>query len=513
MMKSLKESPWLRPEIILMALFSIVVHLIVRNNLEYHRDELLYFSLGLHPAAGYASLPPLTGWAAWLMKSIFGFSLFAVRFLPALLGGALIMLCAAIAKETGGSRYSSFLAGLGLLISIFYLRTYGMFQPVPIEIFLWTFAIYVIIRYINTNDDRFLLLFGIIAGISLLNKYLAAMLYIGLAAIIPFTRYREVFKRRMFWIGLGAGFLIFLPNFVWQIFRGFPVFHHMSQLYDTQLVHMDIKLFLTEQLLMPFAGSVFTIAGLISLLSGERIKKFRFLGFLALFVIIGLMLLKGKSYYTLGIFPLLITVGAVSYDYWFRPKWLRIIFPVLLVLLTLPVVPIGLPVLPADGLVRYFDILEKKYGLQQGRRFEDGSIHSLPQDYADMLGWEEMASLANKAYQLIDDKRSAFIYCENYGEAGAITVIGKKYGLPEAISFNESFQYWIPQQFNPDIKSVVYINDEPGDDVKAIFRKITLIGKISNPDAREYGIGVYLCEEPAGSFNEFWKARLKEQAR
>ena len=104
-----------------------------------------------------------------------------------------------------------------------------------------------------------------------------------------------------------------------------------------------------------------------------------------------------------------------------------------------------------------------------GRRFEDGSIHSLPQDYADMLGWEEMTSLADKAYNMIGDKESAFIYGENYGEAGAITVIGKKYGLPEAVSFNESFQYWIPVQFNPDIKSVIYINDEPGDDIKGSY--------------------------------------------
>jgi hypothetical protein len=127
-----------------------------------------------------------------------------------------------------------------------------------------------------------------------------------------------------------------------------------------------------------------------------------------------------------------------------------------------------------------------------------------------MLGWEEMTALAAKAYNMIGDKESAFIFAENYGEAGAITVIGKKYGLPEAVSFNESFQYWAPRQFNPDIKSVIYINDEPGDDVKAIFRKITLIGRISNPNAREYGIGVYLCEEPAGRFNDFWKGRMSQ---
>lgn len=509
-MKSADRISWLLPEIIFLALFSIVTHFIFINNLEYHRDELLYFSLGMHPAAGYASVPPLTAWIAWLMQNIFGYSVFAVRLYPALLSGAMILLVASLARELGGTRYASFLSALGLLISIFFMRTYTLFQPVCTEIFLWTFSIYMIIKYINTKNYKFLVAFGIIAGISLLNKYLAGMLFIGLLLIIPFTEYRDVFRKKMFWAGIGAGFLIFLPNLAWQVVKGFPVFHHMNELYATQLVHMDYSLFLSEQLLMPFAGTMLTVAGLIFLFTGEKMKKYRFLGFLAVFIIAGLMLLKGKSYYTLGIFPLLVTAGAASYDYWLKKTWIRILFPVLLIILTIPLIPMGLPVFNTAGLIKYFNTLDKKYGIDVGRRFEDGSIHSLPQDYADMLGWEELTSLADKAYQMIGDKQAAFIYGENYGQAGAITVIGKKYGLPSALSFNESFQYWIPMQFNPDIKSIVYINNEPGEDLIAIFRKVTLVGRIGNPDARERGTGVFLFEEPVGSFNEFWKERLKD---
>jgi hypothetical protein len=110
---------------------------------------------------------------------------------------------------------------------------------------------------------------------------------------------------------------------------------------------------------------------------------------------------------------------------------------------------------------------------------------------------------------MIGDKKASFIYCENYGQAGAITIIGKKYGLPEAVSFNESFRYWIPLKFDPDITSFVYINGKLGKDVQMLFNKITLVGKISNPDAREYGTSVYLCENPNSSFNVFWTNRLK----
>ena len=255
-MKSQGEKSWLKPEILFIALVSIVIHLVFINNLEYQRDELLYFSLGMHPAAGYVSVPPLIGWVAWLMQNIFGYSLFAVRLFPALLGGAIILLSAEIARELGGSRYASFLSAIGLIISVFFLRTYLLFQPVHIELFLWTLSIYQIIKYINTKNDKYLISFGIVAGFTLLNKYLAGILYLGMILIIPFTSYRDVLRNRKFWIGMAAAFLIFLPNLAWQAVKGFPVFHHMNELYDEQLVHMNYPLFLAEQLLMPFAGDI-----------------------------------------------------------------------------------------------------------------------------------------------------------------------------------------------------------------------------------------------------------------
>lgn len=178
------------PVIIIPAILSIVIHLAVANNLEYHRDELLYFSLGMHPSAGYNSVPPLIGWIAFLMQNIFGYSVFAVRLFPALLGGALIILVAAITKETGGSRFAAFLSAVGLMISIFFQRSFFLFQPVHTEIFLWTLILFIIIRYINTSNSNLLNFLGIAAGIAMLNKYMAGMLFLGLLIIIPFTKYR-----------------------------------------------------------------------------------------------------------------------------------------------------------------------------------------------------------------------------------------------------------------------------------------------------------------------------------
>jgi hypothetical protein len=441
------------------------------------------------------------------LQQVFSNPLFAIRLFTSLLGGVMIFLVASIARELGGTRYSAILAATGLTVSVFFMRTFFLFQPVHIEVFLWTLCLLMIIKFINTGRNSFLIWFGIAAGFALLNKYLAGLLFLGLLLTVPLTRHRDVFRNRYFWIGMLTAGLIFLPNLLWQAIHGFPVFNHMSELYDTQLVHMNAGLFLTEQLFMPFVGSIFVIAGLIYLLASREAGKYRFLGLLSLFVIVALMLLKGKSYYTLGIMPLLIAAGGTAYDKWFRNKTLRLLFPLVVILIAIPGVPAGLPVWDKEGLTTYFDVLDEKYGFDAGRRFEDGSIHSLPQDYADMIGWEELAALTDSAYRMIEDKEASLIYAENYGQAGAVTIIGRKCGLPEAVSFHESFRYWFPREFPVKITSLIYINHNLGEDVRELFSEIRLIGTISDPDAREFGAAVYLCRQPVTSFNTFWKER------
>ncbi len=509
-MKPGKEKINVNIFILLLAAINVVIHLLVINNLGYHRDELLYFSLGLHPSTGYETVPPMIGWLAWLMHHLFGFSLFAVRIFPALMGGVMVFLVSAMARELGGGSYARILAAVALMISGISLRTFELFQPVHIDLFFWTLLFYIIIRYVNSGSGRYLLLIGIVAGLSLLNKYLIGLLFISLLVVVPFTSNRKIFSEKKFWVGLILGFIIFLPNLVWQFTHQLPVFHHLSELERTQLVNVDRKGFLMDQLIMPALASFVSVAGLIWLLTEKTAARYRFLAVVSLLVVLFLFLLKGKSYYTIGIFPFLFAAGAVSWSFVFRRILPRILFISALAGLTIPILPMSLPVCKPECLVKYFSNVEKKYGFNSIRRFEDGSIHSLPQDYADMLGWRELTEIASKAWNMIPDKKAAFIYCENYGQAGAITVIGRKYGLPEPVCFNESFIYWIPRKFTPDIKYFIYINNELGEDVEAIFNKVILVGKITNPYARERGTQVYLCEEPRGSFNAFWAARLEQ---
>lgn len=488
-----------------LALFNILIHLYVFDNLEYHRDELLYYSLGNHPAFGYASVPPLIGWVAAMMKAIFGFSLFTVKLFPALLGGVYLVLLTSITREMGGKKYAQILMAIAVLIMPFSLRAFQLFQPVPLDMFFWAAIIYYVLRYVNTEQDKYLLLLGAMVGLALLNKYLVALLLFALLLSIVFTPYKTIFKKRHFYYATGIGLLIFLPNLIWQITHGLPVINHMTELNAQQLVHVSRIDFLIDQLMMPLMASFLLIWGIVFL---AKSKNYRFLLSTTFIVIVILLVLRGKSYYTIGILPVLVAAGTIGVEAFFKHKAIRLLIPVIMVLLSLPLLPFGMPIYKQDGLVSYFKNLEDQFGLTLGRQYEDGNIHPLPQDYADMLGWEELTAITTKAYDLIPDKNKALIYCKNHGQAGAVTLIGEQYGLPPAQSFSDSYRYWTPTEFTPDIKYFIYINDEMGDDVKNLFDDIKIIGSITNPNAREYGTTVYLCTQPKSSFNTFWQSVL-----
>ncbi len=493
-----------------LAVANVALHLLFFGKLEYHRDELLYFALGLHPDFGYATVPPLIGWIAALMQSLFGFSLFAVKLFPAVLSGALVWLGALIAKKLGGKAYAQVLTAILLIIMPVSLRAFHLFQPVHIDLFLWTLLFYYVIKYVNSQKSNYLLVIGALFGVALLNKYLVALLLLALLAAISFSVHRVVFSKKEFYGGLGLGLLVFSPNLIWQLKRGLPIINHMTELEAQQLVNVDRGLFLLDQLTMPFVASIVMLAGLAYLFTQ---KTYRYIAISALLVVVVLLLLRGKSYYTIGVIPVLISGGAVAIEKYLTNNWVRWVLPVVFVSLTFPILPFGIPVYGQDGMIEYFKKLEDNHGLLLGRRFEDGSIHSLPQDYADQLGWEELVSITAKAYSRIPDKTRGAIYCENYGQAGAVAVIGKKYKLPEPLSFNESFAYWVPGEFQPEITHFIYINDELGEDVAALFQKVEIIGEVTNIHAREYGTTVYLCSNPKSSFNTFWKGVLQRVAQ
>lgn len=495
---------------ILIPLLSVMIHLLFYKNLGFHRDELLYLSLGDHLDFGYFSVPPLIGWLAFALTKLFGYTLFAARILPALVGGVMVYMVALIVIELKGSLFAQMVSQLGLICSILFLRTFSMLQPVFLDLFFWTVALYLIVRYINHQRPVQLYYFGMALGFGLLNKYNILFLIMALLLVLPFTKLKTLFSKKEFYWSILIALIIVLPNLLWQITHHLPVLSHMEMLRTSQLGKMSASTFLVEQLLMVYPATILTLPGLLFLLISKRMRDYRWVAVSLLVVILLYLLLHGKSYYSAGIFPLLIAGGAVFYENVLKLKIWRGVVVILLLILTWSVLPMGLVTKSPEKMVAYFDKVAKMTGNDAVRRYENNKYHPLPQDYADMLGWDELTEITHRAWQQVKEKDRCLIYAENYGQAGAIGILGKRYDLPAAISFSDSFRYWIPRSLEKEITTFIYINDQPGDDIKSLFGEIIEIGRITNPLAREVGTGVFLCRNPRQSFNKFWEERIQK---
>jgi hypothetical protein len=348
----------------------------------------------------------------------------------------------------------------------------------------------------------------LVAGLGLLNKYLVALEILGLLIAFLFSSYYTIFKRRAFYLGILFAVVVFLPNIVWQIKNNLPVLIHMQALHDSQLVHVNRLDFFTDQIVLGAMSIFLIIPGIIILCFDNRMKNYRPIMFASLIVMLMLAILRGKSYYTVGLFPLWISAGGVFWEYKIKHTFIRLLLPLLMLIISIPILPMGMPVFKAKKLAEYFAYAKNKFGFDQVLRWETGHIHSLPQDYADMLGWDELAAITSLAYEQVQDKHATMIFAENYGQAGAVMVLGKKYHLPDPVCFSESFFYWFPRNPEYEITNLIYINDTLGNDISALFADIRKIGQINDSLAREFGTGVWLCTKPRYSFNEFWRQRI-----
>ena len=86
-------------------------------------------------------------------------------------------------------------------------------------------------------------------------------------------------------------------------------------------------------------------------------------------------------------------------------------------------------------------------------RTETSHTGALPQIFADRFGWEEMVGSVAHAYHHLqpEDEKRAAIFCQNYGEAGAIDFFGPKFGLPSAISGHQNYFLWGPHDWNGEV--------------------------------------------------------------
>jgi 4-amino-4-deoxy-L-arabinose transferase-like glycosyltransferase len=94
------------------------------------------------------------------------------------------------------------------------------------DVLFWAAAIYVLILIFSGGSPRLWLLFGVITGLGLLNKYSIGFLCLGLVAGLLLSPHRKTLLTGWFWLGAIAAGVLFLPHVVWQVANGFRVLVH-----------------------------------------------------------------------------------------------------------------------------------------------------------------------------------------------------------------------------------------------------------------------------------------------
>jgi len=478
------EAYW--PLILLLALIKFVLPLFLQSpEYELQRDEYLYYEQGQHLALGYLENPPLLSWLGTI-SSWFGGSEAWIKIWPCFFGAATLVVTCMLTAELGGNRFAQFIAGLSIITGA-YLRVHFLFQPNILDIFCWTLAIYFLVRFFNTQQPKFIYWLAFSLAIGWYGKYSIVFIAAALVAGLLLTRHRIIFTRKYTWLAAIGAILLIVPNVIWQYHHNWPVIHHMRELQDTQLQYKDPADFFKEQVLMLLPVVFVWFAGLIWLL---RNHSYRVIGISYFIIIIMLFAGRGKGYYALGIYPALLAAGATALERVCRTKaWVQYAVTLLIILLTIPLIPLLLPVYKPAKLAAFYE----KYGISKtgALKWEDQRDHPLPQDFADMLGWKELAVKTEQFYNQLDDsaKANTIIYGRHYGHAGALRFYGKEKDFREkVITDNGSFLLWIPNEMR--FKNLLFIGSRvPGSDDEVFnhFQQSRLIDTVSNPFSRQLG--------------------------
>jgi len=472
------------------ALKFLLQFLLLSPGYDLQRDEYLHLDQANHLAWGYLSVPPFTSWTSYIIH-LLGNSIFWVKFFPAVFGALTIYVVWKAIEELNGNLFALILGATGMLFSVL-LRLNTLYQPNSFDVLSWTTLYFILLKYIRTENAKWLYIGAVVFAIGFLNKYNIVFQLLGLIPAILITSQRRIFAQPKLYIAAVISLLIIAPNLLWQYNNHFPIIHHLKLLSETQLVNVDRMVFLKTQILF-FIGSVIVIiSSFYALLLYKPFKPYRFFFWSLFFTLVIFTYFKAKDYYAIGLYPIYLAFGAVYLGEILNNGWKRYLQPVLIavpLLFFIPMYNVGFPNKSPEYIVQHSEKY-KRFGLL---RWEDGRDHLLPQDFADMLGWKELAYKIDSVYSKLPDKTNTLILCDNYGQAGAINFYTNQ--KVQAVSFNADYINWF--DLSKKYENLIRVKEKSEaqtelEETSPFFQKSALADSIKNEYARESGTSIFV---------------------
>ena len=425
-----------RPVIVLLltlAGVAFVAHMLVAGNYGYFRDELYYIADGFHLQAGYVDQPLLMGWLAALLRIIAGDSLVAIHTIPAFACALLVIITGLMAREMGGGRMAQLVASVATLFCLDYMATGSLFSMDVLDQLWWALASLILVHLLRQNTSRnepqnaqrLWLLVGLVIAIALLTKLTVLYFCLALALALLVTPQRRTLRTPWPWLAAAIAGLGLLPYLIWNTLNGWPTLAFWHN-YGVRSGPLD---FFTSQLgqMNPVAFPLVVI-GLVFYFRTTG-ARYRLLGWVFVFLYLMLTLLGTKAYFLAPAYPILFAAGAVVFER-LRPRpwlaWLRPAYVAVLALTGVLLAPAIMPILPPATAVRIYGAFTQPLG--------------------DRFGWDSLTDTVEHVYAALPPEQhaQACVLTENYGEAGALSLLGAAGRLPPVISGHNNYSLWGP---------------------------------------------------------------------
>jgi Dolichyl-phosphate-mannose-protein mannosyltransferase len=483
---------------------TLALHLWANGGYDYFRDELYFIVCGQHLAWGYVDQPPLVPLIARVARALFGDSLLGLRLVPALADAALVALSAEAARRLGGGLFARWLAGLAVLAAPVFRIDGLLLSTDTLQPLAWLAAALALIAAIERERPAAWYVLGAITGVALLDKYMIAFFLAAAGVGLLLTPQRRVLARPAPWLAGALALLITLPNLLWQQEHGWPFLELGAAAANGKNLAYGPLAYLGQEILLlsPLTAPIW-LAGLGGFAFWPRLAATRWLAIAWVVLMAMMLLVHGKPYYPAGIYPLLLAGGAVVIEAAIRHGAARAAIVAVTVLGGAVLLPFSLPILPVERFIAYEHAL--------GLRPETGEkqvLGALPQYYADMFGWRDMAAAIGQAYQGLapEDRAQAVFFANNYGEAAALDVFGGPWQVPPAISGHNSYFLWGPDGHDGSV--VLLLSKAPREMLLTHFETAEPLARLDNAYAMpfETGLTLWLCRHSKVPLAEAWPA-------
>jgi hypothetical protein len=454
----------------------------------YFRDEFYYIACGHHLAWGFVDHGPIVALQARLGEILFGDSVFAIRILSAVAGALTVLLTGLLAWAMDGRRPAQALAMFAILLTPQYIGVDGFLSMNSYEPVFWmlcALALFLILK--GHSQKLWWSIFGLSAGIGLLNKPSMTFFLIALGVGLLCTPARKILFTRYTALGIALLLLIALPNVLWQVHNHWPTLEFLrnGRAGGKNAILNPLQFFLSQFIMLAPHNALLWITGIVALLRAKSIRNGRWFGIAFLVFYILMDAIHAKDYYLEGIYPALFAAGAIAWEHRFaRSRSVaeaRIIaFPILetvFLLLSILVLPMASPILRPADWVRYTSAMHLRT-IQS----ETSPTGPLPQFFADRFIWNEQVALVDQAFRTLTpaEQQRVCIFGSNYGEAGAIDLLGRLHHLNFTPALSGQNSYWTWGIHNCDTNLVIAVIPDTPEQLAAKFQSVTLIG---HPDA------------------------------